>query len=102
MGAPAVRVFGQGRASHHQRSAGDIAGGVRHFGEAAGDDRVGVTQIICKNLVFMSSFAYDLAWLRWSTISMNVLPTDVATLRATKRAPCLVFRSAISPLRSRG
>src|ERR1700688_4358972 len=42
MGAPAVRVPGQGRASHHQRSDGNIAGGVRHFGEAAGDDRVGI------------------------------------------------------------
>src|ERR1700730_12807353 len=42
MGAPAVRVSGQGRASHHQRGAGNIAGGVRHFGEAAGDDRVGI------------------------------------------------------------
>src|ERR1700722_19898773 len=42
MGAPAVRVPGQGRASHHQRSDGNIAGGVRHFGEAAGDDRGGI------------------------------------------------------------
>src|SRR5882757_6788613 len=42
MGAPAVRIPGQGRASHHQRSTGNIAGGVRHLGEAAGDDRVGI------------------------------------------------------------
>jgi hypothetical protein len=34
---------------------------------------VGVTQIICKNLAFMSSFAYELAWLRWRTISMTAL-----------------------------
>ena len=81
---------------------GISTGGVRHLGEAAGDDRVGVTQIICKSLVFMSSFAYDLAWFRWSTISMNALSTGEATLRATRLALRSVFRSAIFPQPSRG
>jgi GMP synthase (glutamine-hydrolysing) len=33
-------------APDRQRSAGNLAGGVRHLGEAAGDDRVGVTRAL--------------------------------------------------------
>ncbi len=42
LGAAALRVPGCRHASDHQRGGGDIACGVRHFGEAVGDDRVGV------------------------------------------------------------
>jgi GMP synthase (glutamine-hydrolysing) len=42
LGAPAVRVSRPGVAPHHQRSAAHFTCRLRHFGEAAGDHRVGV------------------------------------------------------------
>ena len=42
LGAPAARTAGAGVEPHHQRGARHQPRGVRHLGEAAGDDRVGV------------------------------------------------------------
>ena len=42
LGAPAVRVPRSVRAPHHQRSGRHLARDLRHLGQAAGDDRVGM------------------------------------------------------------
>src|SRR5256886_2234221 len=42
LGAPAVRVPRRGLEAHRERGPGHLARGLRHLGQAAGDDRVGV------------------------------------------------------------